>query len=92
VHLKEEHPDAFEEAKRYEKIAREHQSPFTWSSSESLEELERPERVSEIKARHAQRVARIRAARRIGPLQLPGTEGELMDDEGAASGCLVCHK
>ncbi len=92
VHLKEEHPDAFEEAKQYEKIAREHLSPFTWSSSESLEELERPERVSEIKTRHAQRVARIRAARRIGPLHVPGTEGELMDDEGEVSGCLVCHK
>jgi len=92
VHLKEEHPDAFEEAKRYEKIAREHLSPFTWSSSESLEELERPERVSEIKARHAQRLARIRAARRIGPLHVPGTEGELMDDEAEVSGCLVCHK
>jgi len=92
VHLKEEHPDAFEEAKRYEKIAREHLSPFTWSSSESLEELERPERVSEIKARHAQRLARIRAARRIGPLHVAGTESQLMDDEVETSGCLVCHK
>jgi 3'-phosphoadenosine 5'-phosphosulfate sulfotransferase (PAPS reductase)/FAD synthetase len=92
VRLKEEHPDAFEEAKQYEKIAREHQSPFTWSSSESLLELERPERVSEIKARHAQRLARIRAARRIGPLQLSGLEGDVMDDETETSGCLVCHK
>jgi 3'-phosphoadenosine 5'-phosphosulfate sulfotransferase (PAPS reductase)/FAD synthetase len=92
VHLKEEHPDAFEEAKRYEKVAREHQAPFTWSSSESLEELERPERVSEIKARHAQRVARIRAARRIRPLHVPATDGELMDDEAGTSGCVVCHK
>lgn len=92
VHLREEHPDAFEQAKRYEKIAREHQSPFTWSPSESLEELERPERVAEIKARHAQRLARIRATRRIGPLDLPGIENGVMDDEAETSGCLACHK
>ena len=40
---KGQHPDAFEEAKRYEKTAVENGSPFTWSQGESLEELERPE-------------------------------------------------
>ena len=35
----DEHPEAFEEAKRYEKTAVSHGSPFTWSEGESLEEL-----------------------------------------------------
>ena len=34
VRLKEQHPDAFEEAKAYEKDAVEHGSPFTWSQGE----------------------------------------------------------
>jgi len=92
VHLKEEHPDAFAEAKRYEKIARDHNSPFTWSSSESLEELEVPKRVAEIKERHAQRLARLRAARRAGPLDLPTADTEVLEDDTEASGCIVCHK
>ena len=46
VRLKEQHPKAFEEAKAYEKNAVEHGSPFTWSQGESLEELERPERIA----------------------------------------------
>jgi len=93
VHLKERHPEAFEEAKRYEKLAREHASPFTWSSSESLEELEKPERTAEIRARHALRLARIAAARRPGILN--SEEPELDVDEvygTAGKGCLACHK
>ncbi|MDE0629791.1 MAG: phosphoadenosine phosphosulfate reductase family protein, partial [Bryobacterales bacterium] len=39
VRLKREHPEAFEEAKRYEKTALQHGSPFTWSDRESLAEL-----------------------------------------------------
>ena len=92
VHLKEEHPAAFAEAKRYEKIARDHNSPFTWSSSESLEELEVPQRVAEIKERHAKRLARLRAARRTGPLHVPAADNELLEDETETSGCIVCHK
>ena len=36
VNLMREHPQAFEEAKRYEKTALDHGSPFTWSDRESL--------------------------------------------------------
>ena len=36
VRLKEQHPEAFEEAKAYEKNAVEHGSPFTWSQGEAL--------------------------------------------------------
>lgn len=93
VHLKEEHPEAFEEAKAYEKLAREHASPFTWSAGESLEQLELPERVEEIKRRHAERLTRLRAARRLGPLDSPYANvdaEELFDTQSKA--CVACHK
>src|SRR5262249_20222691 len=91
VRLREEHPEAFEEAKRYEKLARDHESAFTWIQNESLEQLEQPARMEEIRARHLQRLDRIASARRLGPLaEMPA------DDEYstvvADSGCLVCHK
>lgn len=92
VHLKEEHPEAFEEAKGYEKLARDHDSPFTWVQNESLEKLEKPERVAEIRTRHANRVVRIAERRRVGPLDIASQAAdfsEVLDDD---SGCLVCHK
>src|SRR3546814_1311218 len=48
VRLKRQHPEAYEDAKSYEKTALEHGSPFTWSQGESLEEMEQPERVEQI--------------------------------------------
>ncbi len=47
VNLKERHPDLFELSKTYEKIGDEDR--FTWSDRESLEDLERPERVADIR-------------------------------------------
>jgi Phosphoadenosine phosphosulfate reductase family len=88
VRLKEEHPEAFEEAKRYEKVAQDHNSPFTWSQRESLEELEKPARVIEIKERHLARSARLRAGQRRGLLD----EGDALEDASTDSGCLACHK
>ena len=55
VRLREQHPKAFEEAKAYEKDAVAHGSPFTWSQGESLEELEQPERIAQIRADHEER-------------------------------------
>ncbi len=93
VRLMREHPDAFEEAKRYEKSAIEHGSPFTWTQNESLEELARPERVSEIERNHEERKAQALARRMPNQLRARITdetvEQMLADEE---SGCLVCHK
>lgn len=94
VRLKEHHPDAFEDAKAYEKNAIEHGSPFTWSQGESLEELEQPERVEEIKKAHEERV--IRFKKRKGNVEDPlrPNQEPLDIDEmyGQAKGCLACHK
>jgi 3'-phosphoadenosine 5'-phosphosulfate sulfotransferase (PAPS reductase)/FAD synthetase len=91
VNLMEEHPDAFAEARRYEKNALEHGSPFTWSDRESLEELARPERVDQIRREHQARMERLRA-RRCPNAHRPD---ETYDDrplEDESAGCLVCHK
>ena len=92
VRLRERHPDYFEEAKAYEKTAVEHGSPFTWSQGESLEELERPERVEQIAKDHQRRLTRMRGEVQANPLR-PGVEPLDIDDlYGKAKVCLACHK
>jgi hypothetical protein len=97
VRLRETHPERFEEAKRYEKTALTHGSPFTWTQGEPLEMLERPERVQQIKTDFEIRRSRAKAKQTINPLRsLDGTEYDniddiLMLDEGAGA-CLVCYK
>lgn len=92
VRLMENHPDAFEDAKRYEKSAVEHGSPFTWSQGESLDQLAQPERVQAIRDEHEKRVVRMRA--KVQPNPLRGGNEPLDMDElyGTAKMCLTCHK
>ncbi|HEV7228076.1 phosphoadenosine phosphosulfate reductase family protein [Brevundimonas sp.] len=92
VRLMDEHPEAFEEAKAYEKNAVEHGSPFTWSQGESLDALSRPERVVQIREDHERRVARLRERQPINPLR---AEPEPLDIDvvyGSSKVCLACHK
>lgn len=92
VRLMDEHPEAFEDAKAYEKNALEHGSPFTWSQGESLVEMTRPERIAEIRADHAKRLERLQARRKANPLR---DDIEMIDvDElyGQAKVCISCHK
>lgn len=93
VRLLERHPEAFEEARAYEKNAQEHGSPFTWSQGESLADLARPERTQAIKADFQRRLVRERERRRRNPLagDLPIDIQELYG-AGAESACLICHK
>jgi hypothetical protein len=89
--LLEEHPEAFEEAKAYEKNALDHGSPFTWSHGESLSDLSRPERLAQIRRDHEKRMERLRARRSANPL---APEAPLDIDEvyGAGKLCITCHK
>lgn len=97
VNLKRNHPDAFEEAKRYEKSAVEHGSPFTWTRGEPLTDLEQPERIAEIEADFLVRKNRERARRPVNALQpirfMPPVDIDDLfgEDEGGGS-CLICHK
>ena len=92
VRLMREHPEAFEEAKRYEKTALEHGSPFTWSDRESLDELATPARIAQIESEYLTRRSRLQAKRRPNPLHdgLPPVADAQWEDDG--EGCLVCHK
>ena len=93
VRLMEEHPEAFEEARSYEKTAEKHGSPFTWSEGESLDDLSKPERIAAIKADYEKRRARAMGAVRPNPLSArvePSIDEIFGVFEGNA--CVVCHK
>ena len=92
IRLKEQHPEAFEEAKTYEKDAMENGSPFTWSQGESLEELEQPGRVTQIQEEHAKRLARMKSKIMPNPLRPDSEPLDIDDLYGKAKICLACHK
>jgi hypothetical protein len=96
VRLREHHPEAYEKAKELEKDALEHGSPFTWSKGESLWDMEKPERIAEIKAEYEVRRARQRKTIPINPLRPANEHPENIDDvygedEGGGA-CVICHK
>lgn len=95
VRLRERHPEAFQAAKNLEKDALEHGSPFTWSQGESLNDLEKPERLAEIHAEYEIRRARQKKSMPINPLRPVRSCPEDIDDvygEDEGRACLVCHK
>lgn len=92
VRLKERHPEAFEEAKSYEKDAVAHGSPFTWTHGESLDELTRPERVAQIKEDYQKRLDRLNAKRPRNPLRDDNEPVDLDELFGQSKVCLTCHK
>jgi Phosphoadenosine phosphosulfate reductase family len=95
VRLREEHPDKYEEAKMYEKNALEHGSPFTWSDRESLEDLERPERIAEIKTDYRRRLERERKRKPVNPLREGIDDIDIDEAYGlseVAASCVICHK
>lgn len=95
IGLLEKHPDKFQKAKDYEKLAIDHGSPFTWIQGEPLSELEKPERIAQIKDEFQKRLEKERKRKPVNPL-LPEIEiieidDLYYDDEGAGS-CNICHK
>ena len=92
VRLQEWHPEAFEEAKAYEKDALESGSPFTWSQGESLTDLTKPERIKQIKDDYEKRVLKLKSKKKQNPLR-PDTELIDIDDVyGQPKFCVACHK
>tara|TARA_B100000780_G_C21122099_1_gene454607 strand:- start:1528 stop:2370 length:843 start_codon:yes stop_codon:yes gene_type:complete len=92
VRLKEQHPEAFEEAKSYEKTAADSGSPFTWAEGENLDELTSPARVKQIKEDYEQRLLRAKAKRKANPLRDSEEEIDLDELYGKSKVCLACHK
>lgn len=102
VRLMRVHPEAFQEAKTYEKSALENGSPFTWSEGEPLSELERPERILEIEADFEARRRRELNKKRHNPLRVSNPLAtpsclvddidDLYDQEEGGGACMICHK
>lgn len=95
VRLRERHPDAYDEAKSYEKSALEHGSPFTWSKGEPLGDLEKPERILQIKEDYERRRRRDLSKRPANPLRpvecIEDIDDLFGEDEGGGA-CVICHK
>lgn len=91
VRLKEKYPERFEEAKEYEYAANKGTGePFYWCGDEPLVELEKPERVEEIKRKWEESQARSRKNSR-SKLLLHILGGPDQDEDGEKDGCLICH-
>lgn len=93
VRLKETYPELYDEAKAYEKPYEKTGNFFTWSNGESLAELERPERMEQIKREHVIRIERNLQRRENATLLEIFSEHDSVeapaDDED--QGCLVCQ-
>lgn len=87
VRLKETYPDLFEQAKQYEYANKKNGNAFYWNGDEPLEELEKPQRIEEIK-RNWER-SRERDKKR--PTSLVQILGGLEEEDEEREGCLICH-
>lgn len=95
VRLSRRHPDAFADAKAYEKTALDNGSPFTWTQGESLLELEKPERIAQIEKDFELRKQREFKRFPINPLRPTPTIldiDELYNQDEGGGACLACHK
>jgi 3'-phosphoadenosine 5'-phosphosulfate sulfotransferase (PAPS reductase)/FAD synthetase len=87
VGLKERHPELYEKAKSFE--SERGGDAFYWRQNESLSELERPERVEQIKHEHEQRL--VEEQRRRPDRPLIELHAAALDDEDDDVGCNICH-
>ena len=87
VGLRERHSDLFELAKAYEKP----EEGFTWTERESLSELERPERMAQIRQEDEERRERRKRRRRRRPACLAEAFAPDDVDPEEETGCLICH-
>lgn len=93
VKLKEAHPDLYNKAKEYERPYEKTGNFFTWSQGESLEQMEKPERVDQIKREHVIRIERLKSRKENTTLLEIFSDAEVAGDvdEDDDQGCLVCQ-
>ncbi|HMX25069.1 MAG TPA: phosphoadenosine phosphosulfate reductase family protein [Blastocatellia bacterium] len=87
VRLKEKHPDLYEDAKQYEKPNKINGNVFFWSGDESLEAIEQPGRMAEIKRNWEKTVEQ----RRKNSNKLVHILTDLEDETEEREGCLICQ-
>ena len=91
VGLLENHPSLFEQARHYEETCSTGERKFTWRQRESLDELARPDRVAEIKARHELQIAR-RAKKDNRPQKtLLEVVADATDESDIDAMCTICR-
>ena len=90
VGLKENHPELFEEAKKYEKYDKETGKSFTWRQRESLEELEKPERMKEIKENAKINAEKAKKLASEGTTLIERLDAQ-RDMENDKLPCTICH-
>lgn len=88
VRLKEKYPDLFEQAKAYEYANKKNGNAFYWNREEPLEELEKPERMEQIKRNWAKE--RELAKKKPTNKTLVHILGGLEVEDEERVGCLVC--
>ncbi len=89
VRLKETYPKLYDEAKSYERSYDGNGNVFTWSENESLSDLEKPERVQQVKDEHAKRMAAAKASGDNLTLETVYSRLDSHDDDTEV-GCLIC--
>jgi len=89
VRLKRKYPDLYDQAKEYEKPNSINGQIFYWSENESLESLEKPERMAQIEENWIKAQERI-SKRRINR-SLAETIGGLSIEAEPRNGCLICQ-
>jgi len=88
VRLKETYPDLYDEAKAYEKPNSINGNTFFWGSDESLEDIEKPERMAEIKANWEKSQERLK--KEVGNRTLISTLAGHEDEHAPRQGCTIC--
>jgi hypothetical protein len=88
VGLKREHPELYEEARKYEVAAQEHGCSRTWSSGETLEKLGSPARIAKIKAGNTRKCLNRSLFSRREILRAE----DFGDDDDPDLPCLICFK
>jgi 3'-phosphoadenosine 5'-phosphosulfate sulfotransferase (PAPS reductase)/FAD synthetase len=89
VGLRENHPELYELAKTYEKLDPETGVRYTWNQRESLDELELPSRIEEIKRK--QEAALGAKSNRYPNMPLVEVFSEVLDDESDDTPCFFCQ-
>ena len=88
VRLREHYPDLFEEAKAYEIPNIVNGNTFYWNGSESLQDLEQPERMQQIRDNWDAKRSKLRSGAPNQKLVQILADAELEDEP---SGCLICQ-
>lgn len=91
VRLKQRYPEYYDAAKAYEKPNSVNGNIFYWNGNESLDELEKPERMAEIEEKWRKNQERQALKRQASNVPLASLFGGLPYEPPRQEGCMLCH-